>query len=259
VHCLGEHVFVLHAFNVADSPARAPRFSGVQLCDDVRPASWLESQLWPWERGRLRIGSLVPEGYPAYGRILHPAYNATDYRRIRWSEIAERTARALDAETRFNELVGWRPGPDQQEPPSPWRQPVPGSLEPDECDALARVLAQHTSTPDRCWFCLWEGYGWPELPAPGTGPPRVHLEHRECLLFSGPARDASAFRSGPWFQSPTLWWPDDRAWCVASELDIFSTYVAADTACLDTLMREVSLEVLPCSPDQHVDPSPYPA
>src|SRR6266545_1205383 len=24
---------------------------------------------------------------------------------------------------------------------------------------LAGVLARHTSTPDRCWFCLWDGYG----------------------------------------------------------------------------------------------------
>jgi hypothetical protein len=21
-------------------------------------------------------------------------------------------------------------------------------------------LAEHTSTPDSCWFCLWDGHGW---------------------------------------------------------------------------------------------------
>jgi hypothetical protein len=229
------------------------------VCDDVRPAAWLEVVLRPWDHGRLlRIGSLVPDGYPAYGRLFHPASSELADGIVRWSDIAAVRDRTVGPETRFNELVDWHPSREQQEPPWPWEQPDRGSLRPDECRALADVLAQHTTTPDRCWFCLWEGCGWAELPAPGHGPPRVRLEHRDCLLFAGAVGSATAFRSGPWFQSPTLWWPDDRAWVVASELDIFSTYIAASVACLDDLVGDPRLEVLECGSEQRVDLSPYP-
>ena len=41
----------------------------------------------------------------------------------------------------------------------PWPGHVPqvGTLNAAEADALAAVLARHTSTPDRCWFCTWDG------------------------------------------------------------------------------------------------------
>jgi len=239
-------------------PNPAPQFPGLGICDDVRPAAWLEVGLRPWDQNQLlRISSLVPEGFAAYGRILHAAGSALGEGVVRWSDIATTHDRVLDAQTRFNELVGWDLADDRQ-PPWPWQQPDPGSLTPDECHAVADVLARHTSTPNRGWFCLWEGYGWTELPAPGMGPPRVRLEHRDCLLFEGAVSAAAAFRSGPWFQSPTLWWPDDHAWVVASELDIFSTYVAASGDCLAELIADPRLEVLACEVGQRIDPSPYP-
>jgi hypothetical protein len=242
---------------VSETPEPAPQFPGLRVCDDVRPAAWLEVALWPWGQGGMRVGSLVPDGYPTYGRLLHAASSALGDEKVRWSDIAAHHDRPLGAQTRFNELVDWDPAPDRQSPPWPWEQPDRGSLTPGECEALAGTLARHTTTPDRCWFCMWEGYGWAGLPAPGHGPPRVKLEHRDCLLFAGRVRAAGAFRSGPWFQSPTLWWPDDRAWVVATDLDTFSTYLAVDTACLDDLRRHPVLEVLECTARQRVDPSPY--
>jgi hypothetical protein len=128
-----------------------------------------------------------------------------------------------------------------------------------ECAAVAAVLARNTATPDDCWFCVWEGYGWPELTRLGEHPARVALEHRRCLLFRGGVRAASAFRTENWFQSPTLWWPEDRAWCVASELDIYSTYVAASTTAVRALIDAPALEVLECSADQDIDHGPYAA
>ena len=136
----------------------------------------------------MRVGSLVPDGYPTYGRVLHAASSALGDEKVRWSDIAAHHDRPLGAQTRFNELVDWHPAPDRQSPPWPWEQPDRGSLTPGECEALAGILARHTTTPDRCWFCLWEGYGWAVLPAPGHGPPRVKLEHRDCLLFAGAVR-----------------------------------------------------------------------
>jgi hypothetical protein len=207
----------------------------------------------------MQIASLVPDGYPAYARILHQAW--CESAPTRWSEIAARTGRTINGETTFNELVGWRADAQHQSPPEPWGQPDPGSLQPEECVAVAEVLAAHTTTPDECWFCLWDGYGtgWPVLNRLAERAPRVALEHRNCLLFRGPVRAATSFRSPPWFQSPTLWWPTDRAWCVASELDIFSTYVACSSEARRALVDHPDLEVVECSVESAVDPSPYPS
>jgi diamine N-acetyltransferase len=188
-------------------------FPGVAVCDDVRPADWLRASLRPWSaRGIEHVATLVPDTYPAYGRILHRA------------------------------------------PPEPSGEPERGSLLPDECAAVADVLARRTTTPDGCWFCMWEGYGtaWIVLNHLSETAPRVALEHRNCVLFHGPISAATAFRAGPFFQSPIVWWPDDRAWCVASELDIHSTYVAAQPAALRALIDHPALEVLECTAEEDI-------
>lgn len=46
-------------------------------------------------------------------------------------------------------------------------------------------------------------------------------------------------------QSPNLFWPDDRAWCVASEIDFDSTLVAGSTALIEALLTAPGLEVWP--------------
>ena len=228
---------------------------------------------------------------------------------MRWAAVAALTGQRLHAETQYGDLIGWRWDADQQ-PPEPWGEPEAGRMWPEECAAVGEVLSAYTTTPDDCWFCLWEGYGWPELerlraragfiPADSGGvdpeaeddtatraglfsaddraidpealpetwmpvvlaapvpvAPRVFLDSRECILFRGPVTAATAFRSDPpMYQSPTLWWPADRAWCVASELDIYSTYVAAEPAALRALIDHPVLEVLECSPEPVVDRGP---
>ena len=42
----------------------------------------------------------------------------------------------------------------------PWGSlPQHGSIPDEECRTLMNVLREFTSTPDQCFFCLWEGYG----------------------------------------------------------------------------------------------------
>ncbi len=235
-------------------------FPGVTLCDDVEPANWLRGALRPWtDRGIRHVATLVPADYRAHARIFHRAWS-TSGAAVRWADIAERSGRQLTAETCFVDLVGWRPDAAHQSPPPPWMPPDSGSLTPDECAAVAEVLAHHTATPDDSWFCMWEGYGtaWTVLNRLAERAPRVALEHRRCLLFRGPVRAATAFRSEPFFQSPTLWWPADRAWCVASELDIYSTYVSATADAVRALVDHPQLETVACSAEQDMDHSPYP-
>jgi hypothetical protein len=235
-------------------------FPGVELATDVSAALWLPSRLWPHHRGRVRVGECVPEGYPAYGRLLHPAASTDPGgpERWRWADIAAKRNYHLGPELRFNDLVGWDVSVTA-DPPPPYHAPDRGSLDETSCRALAEILPAFTTRPDLCWYCLWGGYGWPELPAPGAGPPRVTLRRSiDCLLFKGPVGAACNFRSRLWFQSPTAWWPDDHAWCVTTDVDGFSTYIADTRECIGVLASDPRLEILPTQVDHEVDPSPYP-
>jgi hypothetical protein len=88
--------------------------------------------------------------------------------------------------------------------------------------ALA-TLAGHTTTPSSGYAAIWEGWTSRE-PAPRA--PRVSIPNREMLLFTGSVdelRDAPALA---WYgsaqgiyQEPHLVWPEDRAWCLACEVD----------------------------------------
>jgi hypothetical protein len=129
---------------------------------------------------------------------------------------------------------------------------------------LAHILRRHTSTPDRCWFCLWEGYGYltgsvveltswkldsgeplPGLPVKRIPPPklqrsRVRLPGRDYLLFSGTVEQGDAWQDGP-----NLWWPDDRAWCVASEIDLDYTLVGGSAELCAELASYGAVAVAP--------------
>lgn len=87
--------------------------------------------------------------------------------------------------------------------------------------ALA-TLAQYTTTPVVGYAAIWEGWT-SRRPAPVA--PRVQIPHRPMLLFTGPVhalRDAPAqawYGSAQVYQEPHLVWPEDRAWCLACEVD----------------------------------------
>lgn len=35
--------------------------------------------------------------------------------------------------------------------------------------------------------------------------------------------------------TPSLWWPDDRTWCVATEIDFRWTYVGGSQVCINEI------------------------
>jgi hypothetical protein len=88
--------------------------------------------------------------------------------------------------------------------------------------ALATLTA-HTSTPGRGFVAIWEGWTASD-PVPRA--PRVPIPNRAMLLFTGAIdalRDAPALAwygsARGLYQEPHLVWPEDRAWCVACEVD----------------------------------------
>ena len=137
---------------------------------------------------------------------------------------------------------------------------------------LSRLLGSHTSSPDHCWFSIWEGYGFgtsmtliavarPEDVRPGElererqrlreddlrrnaevqsslrALPVFDLPNRRYYLVEGPVTAASRIEqphsSLP--QPPDLWWPQDRQWFVAGDTDLDWCYIASSHTVIDAL------------------------
>ena len=53
-------------------------------------------------------------------------------------------------------------------------------------------------------------------------------------------------------QSANLWWPQDRAWCVHTEIDLNTTYVAGSQKLVDALLASEKLEVYQLEPTDKI-------
>jgi hypothetical protein len=203
---------------------------------DVSPAAWIGPRLHPFAQD---IGSVIPEGFAAYARLFHPV-DADRDRRERWSDVAARTGRILHSEMQFHLIAA----PRSQTPSVDYNrdnQPRMGTLHLEQRRILADHLRSATSTPDRCWFAMWEGFGGLDDGEVGA---RVELPNRNYLLYNG-AIDRALESPFPFDQSPNLWWPDDRAWFVATEIDFDSTFVGGDEGLIAALVSDDRLETLP--------------
>jgi hypothetical protein len=79
--------------------------------------------------------------------------------------------------------------------------------------------------------------------------PRVELPGRNYVLFVGPLAGLPALMDVQDGHSPNLWWPDDRAWCVATEIDLAWSYVGGPAALISDALANPRLEAQPASPD----------
>jgi len=59
----------------------------------------------------------------------------------------------------------------------------------------------------------------------------------------------------PWWQTPNLCWPDDHAWCLASEIDLDSTYLACSASCRDAILARPEIEAFPIDPSTGISAS----
>ncbi len=84
--------------------------------------------------------------------------------------------------------------------------------------------------------------------------PRVRLPGRDYLLLTGPLHAATSLGWWPTpmsfqAQSPNLFWPADRVWCVATEIDFDSTLVAGTRTLIGAFLNEPILDAWPLHPD----------
>jgi hypothetical protein len=52
-----------------------------------------------------------------------------------------------------------------------------------------------------------------------------------------------------WPQSPNIFWPADRTWCVASEIDFDSTLVGGSARLIEAILNTPELDTWPVGPD----------
>ena len=226
---------------------------------EVTAADWLGPRL---RRFGSAVAGVVPDRFPAYVRILHPA-RGPDGRPVRWAEVAAWSGRTMHRLAQFHAISRPAAAPAG---PAPWNDedPPDGNLPAELLRILCGVLAEHTGTTESCWFCLWNGYGWlygspwagimgrrepiavpPAFPAEVLDGPRVRLPGRDYLLFAGSLAAAPELGwADPYGsfvpQSPNLFWPQDHAWCVATEIDLFCTLVAGSEALAQALVGEAT-------------------
>lgn len=218
---------------------------GMSLLSDVSPAAWVSAALTATTGGT--VAAMVPPDFSAYARVLPPTYDREDQRRRhRWSEIAAYRGVRLTAQTRFDDLVA---GSDR------WGRPSDGGLDARETDALARVLSSFTDTPDQAYFCLWEGFGLAETRAWEDRPMRVRITNRAYHLLTGPVSTAPTLPAPVEWRCASLWWPHDRAWLVATDIDGYSTYLGACQPAIDAVLVDPALDAVAVRPSTPLDPS----
>ena len=229
---------------------------GLEFLEDVAPGRWVEEGL----SGFALVHSLLPSGFPAYARVFHPAYlDDAEEQPVRWSTVASWSGKTVHPLMQFPRIAGTKDSDDPNEyyRNPPWGEhPRIGSIPEPECRTLMNVLREFTQTPEQCFFALWEGYGNIDtrVYAPDA---RVKGRGRDYLLFQGPLEGVLAFlvnRPFPfWGDSPNIWWPEDRAWCVATDIDLYDTYVGGSEECIQAILDHPDLEALPTSHDARVD------
>ena len=146
-------------------------------------------------------------------------------------------------------------------------------------DMVASIGASHTTTPDLAWFAVWEGHGfgvssgemvWTHPPAHDeegrareasiernsaavnernarVGPalaavPRIALDDRSYFLLEGPLSGLNGLRypDDDVWRNPDLFWPDDRSWFAATDVDFWSLYVAGRSGFTRELARSAT-------------------
>jgi len=225
----------------------------LKLADDAEAARWLAEVLEkPWGRGDRAnyAASVIPRGYEAYARLFHPAWLAGEERELTWAETAALAGTRPHARmqwhavSRAGDADGWMRG---LVPPEPGRMPA-WMLE-----ALAALLERHTRTPESCYFAVWDGWGLPGLMTLRGRTAHFRLNDRGYYLLKGEVSAATERISPLSPQHASLWWPEDRAWCVATDVEMMWTYVGGTEACVAEILADGRLEAWRASPDDRAD------
>ena len=236
---------------------------GLTFLPDISPARWVQETLGQ-EFGE--VAGFIPRGFASYARLFHPARNR-HAERVRWADVAAWSGRVVHPLMAFECISAPRAGFGAGV--APWsKDPPAGSLDRDDAAALADFLAKFTDTPEHCFFAVWEGYGqftpgaMAILSASGGEPQfppeevvtaaRLRGVGRDYVLYAGPLSAVTSFFVDFWNDSPSIWWPEDQEWCIATDIDLNSTYVGGTEPYIEALIGHPRFEALPTTLDASV-------
>jgi hypothetical protein len=236
--------------------------------EDAAAADWVLANLRDFAGD---VGSVVPACFERYARVFHPASrwvrdaSEADERAarlweadgtvkwlktVRWAEVAAANGRQMHPATQWGSIIG---AGDFSGQPGVWDSaPEFGAPPLSVAAELVAVLAEFTGTPDRCWFGVSEIWGSP-LHEHLQATPTFGTPYRTWQLVQGPLMpSAIVFPHRECALLADLWWPEDRAWFVGSDVDLRTTYVGASDACIRALLQTEALEALPTSVDDGI-------
>lgn len=205
---------------------------------------WLVDAIRPFQYD---IASCVPPVFEAYARVFHPAYRIDTpepHYPVTWKAVAQNNNRIAHPAMEWGSLVGsW----DLQSQPGLWeRRPDTGRLPVPTTALLARIL-KRWSNADQVLYALWNGYG--DMRAEQAD--LIELPARSMHLVVASIDDATE-PFGISGRTANLWWPSDRQWCVATDIDLMSTYVGASENCIQTIIDDGALEAWRVTHDQRI-------
>lgn len=117
---------------------------------------------------------------------------------------------------------------------------------------LLGKLAAHTTSTDRCYFCVWEGYSNVQLPAARPPGSVVDLIDRRYALLEGPLNALQTwemdFGNGNPIDPPAFVWPADHRWCFAKDVDSHWAAIGASASAITALVGYAELDVVAADP-----------
>lgn len=206
---------------------------------DPESTAWIQSSL----RRDDTVASLVPPVFEAYARVFHPAvrYVGDDDVDVRWAEVAVANGTLAHPAMEWGSVTGSMDFFEEADQPPTWNDaPARGHLPRHVVSRLVPVLRTHTATPDDCFV----GVDASVVVAPDEAP-RVTLDGTSGevhVVRGGIDLAAANVVAEPFDQSPSVWWPADRSWYVATNLDLVTTYVGGSAACIAALLAEKTIE-----------------
>lgn len=249
---------------------------------DLGPTEWLQDPArWrSWGAGTMALpGRVIPLGYTHYFRLNHPAWKTVRSkpgmkwyevveRRVSWRDVAAWAGKSLEGVSFFDDII-----PDTPLLGAPF-DTRPHRLSPVVIHIMAVVLRALTTTPDTIWLSFWDGGSWdntelpdilddrtrPDYPwrqqqrhallevikmVPRWAPPGWAPGGRTYWLAHGPLSAVYDLARGIYKAEPNFWWPDDRAWCISTEIDFDFTLIGTNETGAKKLLAIPMLEIYP--------------
>lgn len=231
---------------------------GAVSVDDAAEVEWLLPRFTGTHR---QLTMHVPDGFPAYCRILHrpDPPSGAGHLSLRWSDIAAHTGAVIHPGVQWHRLIGSATtssdgGTVSGDLYAEWNGYAPsiGQLDAVQFLLLADILSRYTSTADDVFFGFWEGNGHFNADDgsffSGISPPRFQLGGRQQVVVGGDLAAVLRGQPDPW-PNPNAMWPADRAWYLATEIDFDSTIIAGHESLIAELLAQPELEALRASVD----------